>query len=336
MRKGAFLAALRPMVEQAVASTFTSPEARAQVTPLLENALASAEAQSAAELERGLQQQAPEASGVRTAAEYFPIVVARARQAVGATSATPAAAEGGSPAGVARKARGAAAPQVVAAPMVRAQLGSGSPIDGGVRSRMESGFGADFSHVRIHTDPGAARLAARLDASAFTVGEHVAFGPGEYRPGTTEGDMLLAHELAHVVQQNGAAAHSGGTSEQALERDADSSAETVVGRLWNGVKRRWSGGSGKGPRLKSGVRLQRKLVNYRLQNTSGFDVCIFCICERTSDAPDKKLLDPRTLPSGKCPAGLEVDSVSSCIGFSERSRRNLPENPCPTSTITCQ
>jgi hypothetical protein len=147
---------------------------------------------------------------------------------------------------------------------------------------------------------------------------------------------LLAHELAHVAQQNGSGAQSSSASEQALERDADTSAETVIGRLWNGVKRRWSGQRGTGPRLKSGVRLQRQIVEYQLQNSSGFEVCIYCICEHTKEAPDKKLVDRKTLPSRQCPAGLEVDSVSSCGGWSENSRKHLPENPCPGVTALCQ
>lgn len=84
---------------------------------------------------------------------------------------------------------------------VRNQLGSGRGLEGDVRSRMESAFGADFSGVEIHADDAGAGLSADLNARAFTLGNHIAFAAGEYQPGTRSGDALLAHELTHVVQQ---------------------------------------------------------------------------------------------------------------------------------------
>jgi len=338
MRKSELLGALRPAVQQAVEASFTSPAARAQVTTFVEGSFASAEAQSAAEVERGLVQQAPEAAGARAAADYLPIVVARVQQAAGAASAAPAS-DAGASAPVARKASGSAAPQPLSAPAVRSQLGSGTPIAAGVRSRMESGFDTDFSGVRVHTDPAAAKLAERLEATAFTIGEHVAFGRGEYRPGTTDGDTLLAHELAHVVQQRGQGGQgvTSGASEHALERDADASAETVMGRLWSGVKRRWSGAR-TGPRLASGPRVQRQIVKYHFQQRD-FDSCLYCICQSQTGMPERM---PDVLPSreAQCSAGLEVDlTPGSCGGtVSERvsARRRLSVDPCPESHHLCQ
>ena len=66
---------------------------------------------------------------------------------------------------------------------------------------MEARFGVDFSGVRVHDDARAAASAAELDAAAFTVGDDVVFGSGRYEPGGYEGRRLLAHELAHTVQQ---------------------------------------------------------------------------------------------------------------------------------------
>jgi hypothetical protein len=66
---------------------------------------------------------------------------------------------------------------------------------------MESRFGHDFGHVRVHTDAAAAAGAGAIAARAFTYGDHIAFGYGEYQPASTTGRRLLAHELAHVVQQ---------------------------------------------------------------------------------------------------------------------------------------
>jgi Domain of unknown function (DUF4157) len=81
--------------------------------------------------------------------------------------------------------------------------GGGHGMDHSTRGRMESAFGADFSGVRIHTDTRADGLNQSLSARAFTTGQDVFFRQGEYSPGTSSGRELLAHELTHVVQQNG-------------------------------------------------------------------------------------------------------------------------------------
>jgi hypothetical protein len=67
----------------------------------------------------------------------------------------------------------------------------------------EPRLGVDLSGVRVHHDGGAARLAASVNARAFTVGRDVFFGAGEWAPGTARGDRLLAHELTHTIQQGG-------------------------------------------------------------------------------------------------------------------------------------
>ena len=68
---------------------------------------------------------------------------------------------------------------------------------------MEYHFGRDFSGVRVHVGEQAARSARSVNALAYTVGNHVVFGYGMYNPQSEQGHHLLAHELAHVVQQNG-------------------------------------------------------------------------------------------------------------------------------------
>jgi hypothetical protein len=77
----------------------------------------------------------------------------------------------------------------------------GQQLDAGTRAVLEPRFGQDFSGVRVHSDPAAGRSAQSIGARAYTVGSHVVFGAGEYRSGTADGRHLLAHELAHVVQQ---------------------------------------------------------------------------------------------------------------------------------------
>jgi hypothetical protein len=78
---------------------------------------------------------------------------------------------------------------------------TGDSLDPSARAEMESRFHFDFGRVRVHHDTATARTAQGLLARAFAVGRHVAFGAGGYAPQTAEGRQLLAHELAHVVQQ---------------------------------------------------------------------------------------------------------------------------------------
>ena len=68
---------------------------------------------------------------------------------------------------------------------------------------MEPRFGHNFAKVRIHTDGRAAESAKALRARAYVVGNHMVFGEDQHKPGTLSGRRLLAHELTHVVQQNG-------------------------------------------------------------------------------------------------------------------------------------
>jgi hypothetical protein len=79
--------------------------------------------------------------------------------------------------------------------------GGGQPLPESTRAFFEPRFGYDFGWVRIHTGSQAMRVAKELSAEAFTCGRDIYFGPGGYSPGTSSGTRLLAHELAHVVQQ---------------------------------------------------------------------------------------------------------------------------------------
>lgn len=79
----------------------------------------------------------------------------------------------------------------------------GRPLDPSTRGFMENRFGLDFSRVRVHMDARAAASAQDVSARAYTAGSDIVFGAGQFRPGTMAGRRLLAHELAHVVQQAG-------------------------------------------------------------------------------------------------------------------------------------
>jgi hypothetical protein len=90
--------------------------------------------------------------------------------------------------------------------------GGGMPLHHDTRTFMESGIGADFGGVKIHTDSKAAQMNRELGARAFTVGNDVYFNSGQYSPETGEGKRLLAHELTHTVQQ-------GASKNQTVQRD---------------------------------------------------------------------------------------------------------------------
>ena len=249
-------------------------------------------------VERALVRYAPEAAGATSARDYIPIVAERAKRAVmvwattGQITGVPEelagqvaggglldaaggilSSIGGAVAG-AFGAVGRAIGGLFAKPNdggakkgadpddFRGQLNAGESIDHETRSRMERAFGHDFSQVRVHADAGAARLSRDLNARAFTIGSDVAFGAGEYRPGTLVGDALLAHELAHVIQQRSATASSpllkDGVESDALEDDADRAAVMAVISTRNAANGRTAAANGESlPRLRSSLGLRR-------------------------------------------------------------------------------
>ena len=112
---------------------------------------------------------------------------------------------------------------------IDATRGSGVGLDGGVQSRFEGELGS-LSDVTVHTDDTSDQLNRSVSARAFATGTDVYFAKGEYNPGTSDGDRLIAHELAHVVQQRGAANSGPLTVSQpgdALETEADSVADSL-------------------------------------------------------------------------------------------------------------
>jgi hypothetical protein len=230
--------------------------------------------QDAPHIERAIRRYAPEAAEVTTAADYIGIVTARVRGSVdvwvktGEVTGVPSPAGAGGETGAgptkprlffkARRGGTRSADPI----SVSQQLGAGQPLPGTVRARMESAFGANFAAVRLHSDSKAAALSDQLNARAFAVGQHVAFGPGEFRPGTIAGDALIAHELAHVVQQSGSPAWplvgKSWEGESAIEADADRSATAAVASLWMrgqeasiGIARKVM------PAIRSGLQLSR-------------------------------------------------------------------------------
>ncbi|MEP7272297.1 MAG: DUF4157 domain-containing protein [Acidobacteriota bacterium] len=115
-----------------------------------------------------------------------------------------------------------------APPVVDAVLGShGTPLDDSTRNFMESRFGFDFSKVRVHTGTMAADSARSINAIAYTFGHDVVFAGGAFSPNTFEGKRLLAHELAHIVQQENVpeVSDSASVGVRQLQRKKDSGTE---------------------------------------------------------------------------------------------------------------
>ncbi len=108
----------------------------------------------------------------------------------------------------------------------------GQALDTDTRAHFERGFAADLSNVRIHTDASAASAAESLNADAYAAGRDIVFGAGRYRPSTTEGMHLLAHEVAHTLQQGGQDAAGARLPVQAAvathEREADRAADVIT------------------------------------------------------------------------------------------------------------
>ena len=88
---------------------------------------------------------------------------------------------------------------------IQKERGAGRTMAASVRSPTEQVLGVDLSGVRVHDDANAGELSRSLNARAFTAGRDIFFKAGEYSPGTPDGRQLIAHELAHVVQQDGKA-----------------------------------------------------------------------------------------------------------------------------------
>jgi hypothetical protein len=133
--------------------------------------------------------------------------------------------------------------------------GRGQRLPAPARGAMEQALGADFGAVRVHTDAQADRLSRSLQARAFTIGQDIFFRRGEYNPGSSDGQTLLAHELAHVVQQR-----PGETAETGIRQaDTGSSQGTFGNTPTNHVSHTIQRG-------KAPISDQAKLARVRLLN----------------------------------------------------------------------
>lgn len=251
MRKTSFLELLRAEITKTIEPVLKTVGQTTQDCPYMNYWLDLYHQKDAVHIEQTVKKYAPDSIGATNAEEYISIVTQRALRAAviwaktgrlsgippGVPTTLPGQAPTRSRRAVLTKAKTGGA-RVTDPHTIQEQLGEGQPLSSAVRSRMESAFGTSFQHVRSHTDSTAGALASNVNARAFTVGNHVAFGAGEYQPGTIIGDALIAHELAHVMQQQGATTaidkmETSNVDYTALEQDADRTAVNVVSSLWS-------------------------------------------------------------------------------------------------------
>jgi hypothetical protein len=301
MRKSEFLDELRTAVCAAADAALAAAGRSTEGCPYIERAFTRYRAMSGSQLERGLRRYAPEAAGATTARDYIPAVSERVSRAVAVWATTGQitgvpeeladqlpgggllGAVGSVFSGIVSgigsvvsgigsvvsgigslffKARDGGAREPDDPRSVQTQLGPGHSLDSGVMGRMEWAFGHSFSQVRVHSDSKAAALSSSLNARAFTIGRDIAFGAGEYRPGTLVGDALIAHELAHVAQQQGARPSASpaplavSQPHSEIERDADEAAAGAMVATWFNDPRAKKERSVK-PQQRSGLQLQR-------------------------------------------------------------------------------
>jgi hypothetical protein len=322
----------------------------------------------AAHIERTAKKYAPDVANAKTAEEYISIIAQRALRAAeiwvrtgklsGIPEGVPTALPNETPKEnnreenpVQAKAKNGGVKKTDDPTAIKNKLGDGQPLSSDLRSRMESAFGINFSHVRTHTDSTATRLSNQVNARAFTVGNHIAFGNGEYQPGTLLGDTLIAHELAHTIQQSGAEnsvdkLETGTVEYDSLERDADNAAVKVVSNLWSdGNENLKIGKSKTTTALRSGLRLQRCAHEQKTQTTTpaGSTVCVPELKDKKWSVASKPILDPKNgcdLRFAESPimAGMKfegfIESGAGCNGkiyFVQYVKPNRIKVGCPSS-----
>ena len=180
---------------------------------------------------RGVRSSEDSAAEQETEGAFAP---ARFSWSIGNVSLTPLAGDGQPNSYGAGKTRGmpilqASSPgpaAVEASPTVHQVLATpGRSLDPGTRGFMERRFDYDFSGVRVHSDPAAEQSARDINANAYTVGQNIVFGAGHFAPHHADGRRLLAHELAHVVQQGGS--NYPAATQGKCEQDANDAARSV-------------------------------------------------------------------------------------------------------------
>jgi uncharacterized protein DUF4157 len=206
-----------------------------------------------------------------------------------------------------RSAANANAPSAVPRCVHETLRSPGQPLDASTRAFMESRFGQDFSHVRVHADAHAADSARAVNAHAYTVGSDIAFGRAQYAPETRSGKALLAHELAHTAQHG---QHKNATGARNLEvADPADSAEREAEQVGRSIVEGPSSTSQSGERIAlrtSGRLLHRKLVVNPTDTVP--------LAAGASGTPQKLTAAVQGLINDTCPSGsFTVDATSGNV-----------------------
>lgn len=229
MRRGAFLVRVERAVAESIDVELAGTGLSSRDCPYLAQAMAQFRNRPAAYLEQFARRYTGSASAspeqLVSAIRQRVVAGARAWRAGGTGAAPPTlVAPGGGARPFVQPMRddGRPAAALDDASALVARLGRGEPLAGGVRARMERAFGVSFSQVRVHDGLEAQRFNDEHQARALTIGDHVALSRSVPALGTLAADVILAHELAHTLQQRRGGIATGDLT--ALERDADRSA----------------------------------------------------------------------------------------------------------------
>ncbi len=277
MKRSEFLKQLEPAATDAAKQALVGTLIEKMGYPGIDSMLADYKGKGSSELENTIKQQVPGSTGATAAADYIPLIAQHVRSSVTewvatgnsvetlTSTATDAVSDTVDTIGGwigFKLTHGADAPSDVNPAAVSRQLGDGQSLEPSVKSQMEGAFGTSFSDVQVHTDSKAAKISDDLDARALTVGNTIAFGSGEYNPGTPMGDALIAHELAHVTQQRNASQVVSPKQQtvnryDSVEEDADRSAVGAIAAIYGGARDVFSRISRDAlPMMRSGLQLR--------------------------------------------------------------------------------
>ncbi|MFB3921947.1 MAG: DUF4157 domain-containing protein [Terriglobia bacterium] len=207
---------------------------------------------------------------------------------------------------------------------------AGQPLNTETRSFMEGHFGHDFSQVRVHADSKAAASTRAVDAAAYAVGSDIAFGAGRYAPGSVAGQKLIAHELAHVVQQ-GAPVSANRTpwnaaaTDDTAERQAEAAAQAIIAGGPFSVSTGLPGGLARSPEVPTAKKGIGEAV-YKLRFSQLGPLPMEYMLARLNELDRETLLDLRQHSEYGAAYGRErLEIAMDAVWHRNFSRAVLPE-----------
>ena len=222
------------------------------------------------------------------------------------------------------------------AAMTEVVRGTGEPLDPDTRAFMEPRFGHDFSRVRVHRDTKAARAADAVDARAYVVGSDMVFGRGEYAPGTGPGRSLIAHELAHVVQQPNPTGPN--PALQRAPKKAKTAAGEFVAEPYDAIVQQWNGaivgyGADITIKFKANDRVDAEKIAFVQTALSVKDDRV----HNKYEGEKRKTAESRMIAGGRLGAGVHIDQSpdvrTPLYGMSGAQGDDLA-SPEPAKTLT--